>query len=76
MTWRAALRRLRILRAIEQLAVTDDPATRVAMDVGYSSLSAFETAFRDVMGTTPSTYRAGFAPSSNVGSETLWYPLS
>ena len=62
MTWRAALRRLRILRAIEQLAVTDDPVTRVAMDVGYSSLSAFETAFRDLMGMTPSAYRAGFSP--------------
>jgi AraC-like DNA-binding protein len=62
MTWRAALRRLRILRAIEQLADTEDPVTRVAMDVGYSSLSAFETAFRDLMGTTPSRYRSGFSP--------------
>lgn len=62
MTWRAALRRLRVLRAIEQLAGTDHSVTQIAMDVGYSSLSAFQSAFRDLIGQTPSEYRAGFAP--------------
>ena len=62
MTWRAALRRLRVLRAIEQLAGTERSVTEVAMDVGYSSLSAFQTVFRDLIGQTPSEYRAGFAP--------------
>ena len=62
MTWRAALRRLRILRAIEQLAGTDRSVTEIAMDVGYASLSAFQSAFRDLTGETPSEYRAGFAP--------------
>ena len=62
MTWRAALRRLRVLRAIEQLAGTDRSVTQIAMDVGYSSLSAFQSAFRDLTGQTPSEYRAGFAP--------------
>jgi AraC-like DNA-binding protein len=62
MTWSAARRRLRVLRAIEQLAGTDDPVTQIAMDVGYSSLSAFQSAFRDLIGQTPSEYRAGFAP--------------
>jgi AraC-like DNA-binding protein len=62
MTWRAALRRLRVLRAIEQLAGTDRSVTQIAMDVGYSSLSAFQAAFRDLIGQTPSEYRAGFAP--------------
>lgn len=61
MTWRAALRRLRILEAIEQLAGTDHPVTQIAMDVGYSSLSAFQTAFHDLIGQTPSEYRASFA---------------
>lgn len=60
MTWRAAMRRLRVLRSIELLAGTDLPITRIAMDVGYSSLSAFESAFRDLIGTTPSAYRAEF----------------
>jgi AraC-like DNA-binding protein len=62
MTWSAARRRLRVLRAIEQLAGTDDSVTQIAMDVGYASLSAFQAAFRDLMGQTPSEYRAGFAP--------------
>jgi AraC-like DNA-binding protein len=60
MTWRAAVRRLRVLRAIEQLAGTDRSVTQIAMDVGYSSLSAFQAAFRDLTGETPSNYRAGF----------------
>jgi AraC-like DNA-binding protein len=62
MTWRAALRRLRVLRAIEQLAGTDRSVTEIAMDVGYASLSAFQSAFRDLTGQTPSEYRSGFAP--------------
>jgi AraC-like DNA-binding protein len=62
MTWRAALRRLRVLRAIEQLAGTQHSVTQIAMDVGYSSLSAFQAAFRELIGQTPTEYRAGFAP--------------
>jgi AraC-like DNA-binding protein len=58
MTWRAALRRLRVLRAIELLAAGDGTVTTVAMQVGYSSLSAFQAAFREVTGQTPSAYRA------------------
>ena len=62
MTWRAALRRLRVLRSIELLAGSDGSVTRIAMDVGYNSLSVFETAFRDLTDTTPTEYRAGFDP--------------
>jgi AraC-like DNA-binding protein len=62
MTWRAALRRLRVLRAIEQLAGTERSVTEIAMDVGYSSLSAFQSAFRDLVGQTPTEYRSGFTP--------------
>jgi AraC-like DNA-binding protein len=62
MTWRAALRRLRILQAIEHLAGTHHPVTQIAMDVGYSSLSAFQAAFRDLVGRSPSEYRASFSP--------------
>lgn len=60
MTWRAALRRLRVLRAIELLAGSDRPVTLIALDVGYSSLSAFNAAFRDLIGQTPTQYRIGF----------------
>ncbi len=62
MTWSAARRRLRVLRAIEELAGTEHSVTRIAVDVGYSSLSAFQAAFRELIGQSPSEYRAGFAP--------------
>lgn len=60
MTWRAALRRIRVLQAIELLASTDDPITTIALATGYSSLSGFQSAFRELTGTTPSEYRASF----------------
>src|SRR3546814_18512224 len=60
MTWRASLRRLRLLRSIELLAGTDRPVTQIAMDVGYDSPSAFHAAFRAPIGQTPPAYRAGF----------------
>ncbi|MDQ1384095.1 MAG: hypothetical protein QOG65_1474 [Actinomycetota bacterium] len=64
MTWSAARRRLRVLRAIEQLAGTEHSVTQIALDVGYSSLSAFQSAFRDLIGQSPSEYRSGFARSA------------
>jgi AraC-like DNA-binding protein len=60
MTWRATLRRMRVLRAVERLAADDTPVTRIAHDVGYGSLSAFNAAFRELTGSTPSQYRATF----------------
>jgi AraC-like DNA-binding protein len=62
MTWRAVLRRLRVLRAIEELATSEHSVTTVAHSVGYTSLSAFNAAFRDLTGRTPSQYRASFRP--------------
>lgn len=60
MTWRETLRRIRIIRAVEILAESNASVTNVAMQVGYTSLSAFNTAFREVMGITPSQYRMTF----------------
>jgi AraC-like DNA-binding protein len=60
MTWRQALRRIRMIRAIEALSATPAPVTEVAMAVGYGSLSAFNAAFRDFTGMTPTDYRASF----------------
>ncbi|HET8969593.1 MAG TPA: AraC family transcriptional regulator [Candidatus Nanopelagicales bacterium] len=62
MTWRAALRRIRVLRAVELLADGESSVTQIAMAVGYQSLSAFNAAFRDLIGQTPTGYRDGFAP--------------
>jgi AraC-like DNA-binding protein len=60
MTWRAALRRLRLIRAVELLADGHGTVTEVALAVGYDSLSAFNAAFRDFAGCTPTAYRASF----------------
>nr|WP_322748574.1 MULTISPECIES: AraC family transcriptional regulator [unclassified Frankia] len=62
MTWRAVLRRMRVVRAIEELAAGDTPITTIAFMTGYTSLSAFNTAFRDLTGRTPTEYRASFRP--------------
>jgi AraC-like DNA-binding protein len=62
MTWRAVVRRMRVLRAIEELASGEDSVTTIAHAVGYTSLSAFNAAFRDLTGRTPTQYRATFRP--------------
>jgi AraC-like DNA-binding protein len=40
----------------------DTPVTKIAFTVGYSSLSAFNAAFQDLTGRTPTDYRASFRP--------------
>jgi AraC-like DNA-binding protein len=62
MTWRAVLRRMRVLAAVEELAAGDTPVTKIAFMVGYTSLSAFNAAFRELTGRTPTEYRASFRP--------------
>ncbi|HVZ30123.1 MAG TPA: AraC family transcriptional regulator [Asticcacaulis sp.] len=57
MTWRQALRRIRLMRAVEALATSDAPVTDIALAVGYNSLSAFNAAFRDLVGMNPTEYR-------------------
>ncbi|MCX7081023.1 MAG: helix-turn-helix transcriptional regulator [Pseudomonas sp.] len=44
-----------LLAAVVRLG-NGEPITRVAMDLGYSSSSAFTTVFRKVLGETPSRY--------------------
>ena len=52
--WR---RRLRLLHAVRRLA-EGEPVTSVALEVGYSSVSAFIAVFRKTFGTTPGRYAA------------------
>ncbi len=61
MTWRSVRRRMRVLRAIERLAADATPVTTVAHQVGYGSLSASNSAFRELTGATPTDYRATFS---------------
>lgn len=63
LTWRQAQRRLRMIRALEMLALERDPVTEIAMAVGYNSLSAFNAGFREFAGMTPSEYRASLDPA-------------
>jgi AraC-like DNA-binding protein len=51
------LQRRRIERAADRLRETGDPITQIALDVGFTSISWFATAFREVMGQTPTAYR-------------------
>ncbi len=60
MSWQQALRRIRLMRAVELLASTADPVTEIAMTVGYTSLSAFNAAFRELVAMSPTQYRASF----------------
>lgn len=46
-----------LLAAIERLS-QDQPVTRVALDLGYASPSAFTSAFRRVLGQAPGAYLA------------------
>lgn len=55
MTFRQWRRQLRLTVAIERLA-RREPVTGVALDLGYSSVSAFIEAFRKTFGITPYRY--------------------
>lgn len=57
MTWSEAVRRQRMIRAIEALASTSASISAIAYAVGYNSLSAFNSAFRAFAGQSPSAYR-------------------
>ncbi|MFD4323839.1 AraC family transcriptional regulator [Nocardioides sp. NPDC058538] len=62
MTWTAVLRRMRVVRAIEELAAGEDSVATIAHSIGYTSLSAFNAGFRDLTGHTPTQYRTTFRP--------------
>jgi AraC-like DNA-binding protein len=59
MTWRQTQRKLRMLHAVEHLSDNRASITEIAFATGYNSLSAFNAAFREFTGQTPSDYRAG-----------------
>jgi AraC-like DNA-binding protein len=52
------LQRRRIERAMFLLRATDRSVTDVCLDVGFASLGTFSRTFRDVVGTSPSAFRA------------------
>lgn len=61
--WRQQLRLLQALRLLGR----GDPITNVALDVGYSSLSAFVSVFRQTLGVTPGRYFRNDSQASGRG---------
>ncbi|UFN42796.1 helix-turn-helix domain-containing protein [Nocardioides okcheonensis] len=56
------LQRRRVERAMTLLRQTDRPVTDVAWDVGFASLGTFSRTFSNVVGCSPSQFRARHAP--------------
>lgn len=56
------LQRRRVERSMFLLRETDRSVTDVCFDVGFTSVGTFCRTFRDVVGETPSNYRAGHGP--------------
>jgi AraC-like DNA-binding protein/mannose-6-phosphate isomerase-like protein (cupin superfamily) len=70
MGFRAWRQQLRLLRALERLAA-GEPVTRVALDLGYASPSAFGAMFRRTLGVSPGRYfraRGGPARAGRQGA--------
>ncbi|SET22429.1 helix-turn-helix domain-containing protein [Paenibacillus sp. NFR01] len=57
MTFSEYLNRIRLDYAIAHLLYTDQPITRIALDSGFPSLTAFNRVFREMHQLTPSQYR-------------------
>ncbi len=57
MSWSEALTQLRMIRAVELLAIADLSVIQIAGDVGFNSLSAFNRAFRRFAECTPTEFR-------------------
>jgi AraC-like DNA-binding protein len=55
MTFRQWRRQSRLLSSLEKLA-NYEPVTRIALELGYESPSAFSAAFRVTFGVTPRQY--------------------
>jgi transcriptional regulator GlxA family with amidase domain len=60
------LQRRRIERAMAMLRETDRPVTQICFDVGFASLGTFGRTFREIVGQTPTAYRARAVPRRGV----------
>ena len=56
------LQRRRVERSMFLLRETDRSITDICLDVGFMSLGTFSRTFREIVGETPSDYRAANGP--------------
>jgi AraC-like DNA-binding protein len=56
------LQRRRVERSMFLLRETDRSVTDICFDVGFTSLGTFSRTFHDIVGETPSDYRAAHGP--------------
>lgn len=56
------LQRRRVERAMFMLRESDRTVTDVCLDAGFTSLGTFSRTFRDIVGLSPTEYRAGAGP--------------
>lgn len=66
------LQRRRVERAMELLRETDRPVTEICFDVGWGSLGTFSRTFREIVGESPSAYRARFAADGRLRVPACW----
>jgi AraC-like DNA-binding protein len=67
LTFAAWRQQARLLAATAMLAA-GEPITRIALDLGYESPSAFTAMFKRALGAPPSHYFGGAAPSPTAGA--------
>ena len=53
------LQRRRVERAMFLLRQTDQSVTEICLDVGFTSLGTFSRTFAEIVGQSPTSYRAG-----------------
>ena len=56
------LQRRRVERSMFLLRETDHSVTDICLDVGFSSLGTFSRTFKEIVGESPTEYRAGHGP--------------
>jgi AraC-like DNA-binding protein len=63
------LTRWRMLLAGDKLVNSSDPISIISLSLGYESESAFSTAFKRIMGSSPRKYKRGRNPASPSPSQ-------
>jgi AraC-like DNA-binding protein len=66
------LQRRRVERSMFLLRETDRSITDICFDVGFMSLGTFSRMFREIIGDTPSAYRAGNGPMVAPNCIQMW----